>query len=96
MFKLIGHLVVFGVGTAVGVWWGVHHPTQAQDFAAIEDAKIQQAMALGKKQALQTVQADQAAAPPSAKPTPAASNHLQQMLDQAQTEINQAKVKLGQ
>lgn len=94
MFKLIGHLVVFVVGAGVGVWWGVHHPEQAQNLAAVEQAKIEQAIAQGKQQALQAVQTDMNNNPSAVPANPAALSHLQQMMQQAKNDITNAQTKI--
>lgn len=43
MFKMIFLLAGLAVGFGAGVYWGVHHPTQAQDLAAQEEQKILEA-----------------------------------------------------
>jgi hypothetical protein len=44
MFKHIVHLIFFAAGAGVGIWWGVNHPKEAQDVAAQEQVKVQQAI----------------------------------------------------
>lgn len=44
MFKHIVHIIFFAAGAGVGIWWGVNHPTQAQNLAAQEQIKVQQAI----------------------------------------------------
>jgi hypothetical protein len=99
MFKLIGHVVIFFIGAGVGVYWGVHHPTQAANLADTETARIQQAVAAAKQQVLQQVVTEQSTANPDAsKPGTPAANHLskyQQMLQNAQSEFNSASLKLN-
>jgi hypothetical protein len=41
--KLILHLIVFAAGAGLGVWWGVNHPSEAQNVAAREEAAAAQA-----------------------------------------------------
>jgi hypothetical protein len=91
MFKLISHLVIFALGAAVGVYWGVNHPSDAQRIADQEAADV----ALAKQKVLQDLNAAQPPAPAGAT-TPAnpVSQRLQQMLQQAQSEYNTAKSKL--
>ena len=62
MFKIITHVLVFAVGAGAGVYWGVNHPSQAQNVANVEQAKIDQV-----KQAAQKV-TNQAAPAPVATP----------------------------
>jgi hypothetical protein len=48
MFKVVTHVLVFAIGAGVGVYWGVHNPTEAQKAADFEQARIEQAKQLGK------------------------------------------------
>lgn len=91
MIKLAIHLVVFAIGAGVGVWWGVNHPQQAQNIAAMEQTYIAQ----GKQQALQEVQQAQAAAPASAPASPSVMDLVQKRLQQANDEYNTAKKQLA-
>ncbi len=50
MFKLITHVLVFALGAGAGVYWGVNHPSQAQQIEMREQARIDQA-----KQAISNV-----------------------------------------
>jgi len=59
MFKLIGHVVVFAIGLGVGVYWGVHNPTDAVRLANIEQAKID----LARQQVLKATNPTPAPAP---------------------------------
>jgi hypothetical protein len=43
MAKLITHLLVFAIGAGVGVYWGVHNPTDAVRLSNLEQAKMEQA-----------------------------------------------------
>jgi CHASE3 domain sensor protein len=43
MFKLITHVLVFAIGAGAGVYWGVNHPSQAQQVEMREQARIDQA-----------------------------------------------------
>ena len=76
-----------------GIWWGVYHPTEAQDVAASEQAKIQTAVAIAKRDLLQKVIAEQSADAPSSGATaaaPATVNHLniyQEWLKKASDEV---------
>ena len=40
MFKLIILLLGLGIGFGGGVYWGVHHPDQAQQLSATEEQKF--------------------------------------------------------
>ncbi len=99
MFKLIGHAIFFALGAGAGIYWGVHHPTQAADLANDESVKIQQAVAAAKQQVLQQVVAEQNTPAPGGSPpgTPAAAtshlNKYQEMLNKAQAEFNAATAK---
>jgi hypothetical protein len=95
MFKLIGHLVVFVIGAGLGVWWGVHNPVQAQNVAAVEEAKMNQYIALGKQQALQSVQQAQAAAPPTAPASPNVMDMVQKELQKANDQYLNAKKQVA-
>jgi hypothetical protein len=43
MIKMIVLLVGLGLGFGVGVYWGVHHPVQAQQLAAEEERRFLEA-----------------------------------------------------
>ena len=40
MIKMIVLLLGLGIGFGVGVYWGVHHPVQAQQLAAEEERRF--------------------------------------------------------
>ncbi len=60
MFKLITHVLVFAIGAGAGVYWGVNHPSQAQQIEIKEQARLDQL-----KQGISKV-----ANPPSTPATP--------------------------
>jgi hypothetical protein len=98
MFKIISHAVIFLAGAGAGVYWGVHHPTQAASLSDMEAAKAQQAIAQAKLEVLQQVGPNQPPPPPGTTPAAAAAstqNKYQQLLQTAQQELNAAKSKLG-
>jgi flagellar basal body-associated protein FliL len=95
VIKLVVHLVVFAIGAGVGVWWGVNHPQQAQNIAAVEQAKMNQYIAMGKQQALQDVQQAQAAAPANAPASPNVMDIVQKKLQQANDDFNTAKKQIS-
>jgi cytoskeletal protein RodZ len=100
MFKLIGHLVVFVIGAGAGIWWGVYHPTEAQELTATEHAKIESAVAIAKRDLLQKVVAEQSADAPAsgtAAAVPATANHLstyQEWLKKASEEVKNSGTNL--
>lgn len=40
MIRLVPMLVMLGVGFGVGVYWGVHHPADAQKLAGVEEKQF--------------------------------------------------------
>ena len=81
--KLLFHLVVFAVGAGLGIWWGVNHPSEAQDVAAREQAAVATARIELLQKFLGTTQPDQQNA------------EFQQMLDQEKQKLQSAEQKLS-
>ncbi|HSV16449.1 MAG TPA: hypothetical protein VLI90_19455 [Tepidisphaeraceae bacterium] len=97
--KLLVHLAIFAVGAALGVWWGVNHPTQAADVAGREDVAINRVkaeVAKAKIELLEHFLATSKATPAptaTAAPTapPAGSADYQKMLVQEKQNLTQAQ-----
>jgi hypothetical protein len=83
MFKIIGHLVVFVVGVGAGVWWGVNNPTEAAKLAGGEQARIQQAVAIAKRDLLR--------AAPTSGPS---SDWVQDQLQKAEKDVKNSGTNL--
>jgi hypothetical protein len=77
--KLISHLLLFLLGGAVGVYWGVNHP----DLAAKEQLKINAAVSQAKIELLQRFNSGDTKA------------DYQHMLSDEQQKLAQAKQQIG-
>jgi hypothetical protein len=82
--KLISHLLILAVGAGLGIWWGVNHPTEAQNLAAREQAAVSQAK-------IDLIQKFMGHGSPDDKN----SAEYQQMLKDEQQKLQDAKAKLG-
>jgi hypothetical protein len=65
--KFISHILLFLVGAALGIWWGVYHPV---DVARIANAEQQTEQNL-----VNTAKGLAQPAPPANAPPPAAGYH---------------------
>jgi len=77
--KVITHLLLFLVGAAAGVYWGVNHP----DLAAQEHLKIQAAVSEAKVDLLQKFNSGDTKA------------DYQRMLSDEQQKLAQTKQQMG-
>jgi uncharacterized membrane protein len=88
--KLVLHLIVFLAGAGVGIWWGVHHPAQAQNVSTTEEeqaAKIQAAVSQEKITLLQKFLGN-------SNPDQNAADFKQMLSDEKQ-KLQNATAKLG-
>jgi hypothetical protein len=99
MFKHLVHLIFFAAGAGVGIWWGVNHPTQAQDLAAQEQAKVQQAIDAANTKIAQ-LEGQSGTTPPAAgAPSPLAQDanakatKLKSIFDQLTNDVKSATAK---
>jgi hypothetical protein len=95
--KLISHLVLLILGAAIGLWYGVNHPTQAAKIAAHEKQIVAQA----KVEILEKLHSSSTpTAPPSSGVTSGTTttvvpgDKVQQMLDQSHHELDDANKAL--
>jgi hypothetical protein len=89
--KLISHLLILLVGAALGIWWGVNHPTEAQNIHDQEQqqaAKIQEAVSQEKIDLMNRLLGHD-----SVKPADTAA--FKQMLSDEQQKLQDAKSKLA-
>ena len=82
--KFISHLVLLAVGAALGVWWGVNHPAEAEKLTAHEQAAVSAAK-------IDLIQKFMGHGSPDDKN----SADYQQMLKEEQQKLQDAKAKLG-
>jgi hypothetical protein len=94
--KALVHLAIFALGAALGVWWGVNHPTQAANVAGREDVainKVKAEVAKAKIELLEHFLATSNTSPTptaTAAQTPAGADY-QKMLVQEKQNLSQVQ-----
>jgi hypothetical protein len=84
--KLATHILVFILGCGIGIWYGVHHPSQAQNIAAHEQKLAAQAkIAMIKKLHPELT---------SGSPIPPEDAQFQRALEESQKELDEANHQL--
>ncbi|HEY1921623.1 MAG TPA: hypothetical protein VGG44_02565 [Tepidisphaeraceae bacterium] len=88
--KLISHLLILLVGAGIGIWWGVNHPSEAQnihDQEEIQAAKVQAAVSQEKIDLMNRLLGQD-----SVKPADTAA--FKQMISDEKQKLQDAKSKL--
>jgi hypothetical protein len=88
--RFLIHIIFFAAGAGVGIWWGVNHPSQAQNVSATEEmeaAKIQATVSQEKIALLQKFLGSSDANQNSAD--------FKQMLSDEKQKLQNATAKLG-
>ncbi len=94
LMKIATHVVVFGLGAAGGIYWGVNHPQQAQvihDTEQQDAAKVKAAIVQTQQQVLQKTGTDQSATNLGT----AVNNTVDKAIQTGKQDLDAAKAKIG-